>query len=167
VLTPRLRLRRFRLEDAAAYAAIRSDPEVMRFLPGGGAARAARAAEEAPAAVAAFATAWDEVGYGPWAVEERATGRLIGHAGLRLLPELGGETEILYLLERAAWGRGLASEAAAAARDAGLGPLGLGRLVAYALPANAASLAVMRKIGMREEGPCEAFGLQAVRYAVP
>ncbi len=149
-----------------AYAAIRADPEVMRYLPGGP-GRAARAAEEAPRAIAAFAAAWESTGYGPWAVEARATGRLIGHAGLRLLPELGGETEVLYLLERAAWGQGLASEAAAAARDVGLGPLGLQRLVGYVLAGNAASVAVLRRIGMREEGPCEAFGVQAIRFGLP
>jgi RimJ/RimL family protein N-acetyltransferase len=166
-LTPRLRLRPFRPGDAAAYARVRAKPEVMRFMPGGGAARCARAAEEAPGIVARFAALWDEVGYGPWAAEDRATGALLGHCGLRLLPELGGETEILYLLDSAAWGRGLATEGAAAARDHGLGALGLPRLVAYALPENAASVRVMERIGMRPEGPCRAFGLDAVRYAIP
>ncbi|WP_135468356.1 GNAT family N-acetyltransferase [Crenalkalicoccus roseus] len=166
VLTARLRLRPFRPEDAPAYAAIRARPEVVRFLPGGE-ALAARAAEDAPRLVARFAAQWEAVGYGPWAVEERETGRLLGHCGLRLLPELGGETEILYLLDSTVWGRGLASEGAAAARDYGLGRLGLTRLVAYALPENAASVRVLRRIGMREEGPARAFGLNALRYAIP
>jgi RimJ/RimL family protein N-acetyltransferase len=167
VLTPRLRLRPFRAADAPAYARICAKPEVMRHMPGGGEARAARAGREAPEAVARFAALWEEVGYGPWAVEDRATGALLGHAGLRLLPDLGGETEILYLLDSACWGRGLATEAAAAARDAGLGPLGLDRLVAYAAPGNRASTRVMEKIGMRFEGPARAFGLDAVRYVIP
>nr|WP_264185663.1 GNAT family N-acetyltransferase [Roseicella aerolata] len=159
-------MRPFHPRDVAAYARIRARPEVMRFLPGG-AARAATAAADTPGLVARFAALWEEVGYGPWAMEERATGLLLGHCGLRLLPELGGETEILYLLDRPHWGRGLATEAAVAARDFGLGCLGLPRLVAYALPENVASLRVMQRIGMRPEGPCEAFGLQAVRYALP
>ncbi len=167
VITARLRLRPFRTVDAPAYAAIRAKPEVMRFMPGGGAARAALAAQDAPRLVAGFAACWEDPGYGPWAVEDRATGALLGHCGLRLLPDLVGETEILYLLDSAAWGRGLAAEGAAAARDFGLRTLGLPRLVAYALPENLASVAVMRRIGMREEGPCEAFGLQVVRYAIP
>jgi RimJ/RimL family protein N-acetyltransferase len=167
VLTPRLLLRPFRPGDAAAYARIRARPEVMRHMPGG-AARAALAEAEAPAAIARFTALWEEAGYGPWAVEDRATGALLGHAGLRLLPELGGETEILYLLDSAAWGRGLATEAAAAARDAGLGPCGLQRLVGYVAPANVASRRVLEKVGMRQEGPpVQVFGLEALRLVMP
>jgi RimJ/RimL family protein N-acetyltransferase len=140
----------------------------MRHMPGGGEARAARAGAEAPRPSPAsprcgrrWATALG--GGGP------RDGRLLGHAGLRLLPELGGETEILYLLDSACWGRGLATEAAAAARDAGLGPLGLGQLVAYAAPENRASTRVMEKIGMRRDGPSpvRVFGLDALRYVIP
>lgn len=166
VLTPRLRLRPFRAADAPAYGRIRADPLVMAHMPGG-AARAARAAAEAPDLVAAFATAWAQVGYGPWAVEERATGVLLGHAGLRLLPECGGETEILYLLDRAAWGRGLATEAAMAARDAGLGACGLTALVGYTAPENIASRRVLERIGMRATGKVEVFGLTAIRHELP
>lgn len=166
LLTPRLRLRPFRAEDAAAYARLRADPEVMRHMPGG-VGRAARAEAEAPGAIAAFEAAWERAGYGPWAVEDRADGTLLGHAGLRRLDELGGETEILYLLGRAAWGRGLASEAAAAARDVGLGPCGLDRLVGYAAPGNLASRRVLVKTGMREEGLVQVFGLTAIRHVLP
>lgn len=171
VLTPRLRLRVFRPGDAPAYARIRSDPEVMRHMPGG-AARAAQAAAEAPGLLARFIALWDEVGYGPsygpWAMEDRATGALLGHAGLRLLAELGGETEVLYLLDRPAWGRGLATEAAMAARDAGLGACGLGRLVGYTAPENIASRRVLARIGMRAEPvPVQVFGLTAIRHVMP
>ena len=113
-----------------------------------------------------FAAQWDRVGYGPWAAVEAATGVLLGHLGLRLLPELGGETEILYMLDSAAWGRGLATEGARAARDFGFGRLGLPRLIALAVPENRASTQVMERVGMRPDGMVEAFGLGAVRYAM-
>jgi ribosomal-protein-alanine N-acetyltransferase len=165
VETPRLRLRPFAPADIPAYAAIRAKPEVLRFLPGGE-ARAATAKADAARLGPLFAAQWEEVGYGPWAVEERATGALLGHCGLRRPPEFGGETEILYMLDSAAWGRGLATEGAAAARDHGLGALGLPRLVALALPENRASIRVMEKIGMRPDGEFTAWGLTGLRYAI-
>lgn len=163
--TARLRLRPFVAADVPAYAAIRADPEVMRHMPGG-VARCASADADAARLVADFAAQWGTVGYAPWAVEERASGTLLGHGGLRLLPGIGGETEILYLLARATWGRGLASEVAAAARDAGFGRFGLRRLVGYAAPGNAASCRVLEKTGLAFEREVEVFGLVARRYVV-
>jgi ribosomal-protein-alanine N-acetyltransferase len=163
VETARLRLRPFAAEDVAAYAAIRADPEVMRHMPGG-AARAARAAEDAARIVQDFAALWRAGGPGPWAVVDRATGALLGHGGLRPLPGLGGETEILYLLARVAWGRGIATEVALAARDAGFGGFGLDRLVGYAAPANLASCRVLEKAGLVFEREVQVFGLTARRH---
>lgn len=162
--TDRLLLRPFEPADTEAYAAIRARPEIARFLLGGEAA-ASRAHEVAERVVTSFAGSWDgSPGYGPWAAIEKASGRLVGHVGLRLLPELGQETEILYMIDSPAWGRGYATEGAVAARDFGFGRLGLPRLIALALPDNAASIRVMQKIGMRREaGLVEAFGLQLVR----
>jgi len=165
VTTARLRLRPFRPEDVAAYAAIRAKPEVMRFMPGG-VARCATAAPDAARLVPDFARHWDACGYGPWAAEDRATGALLGHVGLRLLPELGGETELLYLFDSTAWGRGLATEGAAAARDIGLHVIGLRRLVGYAMAENAASCRVLEKTGMRREGQVTVFGIAALRHVL-
>lgn len=165
VKTKRLLLRPFELIDVAAYAAIRAKPEVVRFLPGGE-ARAATARQDAERLVPLFASLWDEVGYGPWAAVDRASGGLLGHVGLRQLPEWGGETEVLYMLDSVAWGRGLATEGAAAARDYGFEVLDLPRLVGLALPENAVSLRVLERIGMRREALAEAFGYQVVRCAI-
>jgi RimJ/RimL family protein N-acetyltransferase len=165
VRTARLLLRPFVLSDVAAYAAIRAKPEVMRYLPGGE-ARTATARQDAERLTPLFASLWDEVGYGPWAALDCASGALLGHVGLRRLPELGGETEVLYMLDSAAWGRGLAKEGAAAARDYGFGVLSLSRLIGLVLPDNTASLRVLERIGMRREETVDAFGLRVVRCAV-
>ena len=165
IVTEHLVLRPFEPGDIAAYAAIRAKPEVVRYLPGG-TDSAATAQADAERLVPMFAAAWRDPGYGPWAVVERATDRLIGHAGLRHLPELDGETEILYMLDSACWGRGYATEAARAACDYGFETLGLDRLIALALPENAGSIRVMQKLGMTAEGPFEAFGISGIRYAL-
>ncbi len=59
----------------------------------------------------------------------------------------------------------LAGEDGAAALRAAFGPLGLRRVIALARPENAASLAVMRKLGMEREGEMRVFGVRAVRCA--
>lgn len=160
--TARLVLRPFAASDVASYAAIRAKPAVVAALPGGPEA-AARAAADAARLVSAWAGL--RPGAAPWAVEDRGGGRLLGHLGLRVLPELGGETELLYMLDSEVWGRGLATEGGAAALRAAFGPLGLRRVIALARPENGASVAVMRKLGMRFEGAMRAFGVPAVRYA--
>ena len=166
ITTDRLLLRPFERRDVNPYAALRAKPEVVRHLPGGE-ETVGRSREIAERTMEGFAALWSDPngpGYGPWAVVERSSNDLIGHLGLRLLPELNGETEILYMLDSTVWGRGLASEGARAARDYGFDCLGLGRLIAMALPGNPASLRVMERIGMtREPALIDAFGLKVVR----
>ncbi len=164
--TERLTLRPFEPSDELAYAAIRSKPEVARYLAGGEAS-AADGAKIAARLVPAFAALWDAKGhgpgYGPWAVEERATRRLIGHLGLRLLPEFQDRTELLYALSPEAQGKGYAVEGAATALSFGFDTLHLPTIIALALPQNAASLKVMDRVGMkRRPGLVEVFGLKAV-----
>ena len=80
------------------------------------------------------------------------TARLIGRCGL--LPwtlEGSDEVEVAYLIEKALWGQGLATEAAAAIARHAHERLGLPRLVCLILPGNAASRRVAEKIGMRRE----------------
>ncbi|MEC8845972.1 MAG: GNAT family N-acetyltransferase, partial [Pseudomonadota bacterium] len=114
--TPRLLLRPFEATDIAAYATMRSKPEVIQYLPGG-VDRAVQANQEAARLVADFAKPWRAgTGYAPWAVVTKADGLLRGHLGLRRLAEYDGITEILYTLDSAVWGRGLATEGARAAR---------------------------------------------------
>ena len=166
IRTTRLLLRPFRPEDLPAYTAIRSDPETARYLPGGAAA-AAESPERARKIIRAWGDgAWQDGGYAPWAVEHVENGgRLIGHLGLRHLPEIGA-TELLYLLERPAWGRGFATEGARAAIAFARDRLGLAYLVALAMPENTASIAVMRRCGFAHEGPIRIFGIDGVRYGL-
>lgn len=159
--TARLVLRPFTLDDVPAYAAIRAKPEVMRFFP---------KADEAPEVgamrvIAHFMGHWRDPGYGPWAAVEKASGRLLGHLGLRYMPEFG-ETEILYILDSTVWRRGLATEGAAAARDHAFDRLGLDRVMAIALPQNVASTGVMAKIGMKFERMTTYKGLAVAYYAL-
>ena len=163
--TGRLLLRPFGKDDGPAYRAIRLKPGVTRFLPSR-TEDPAEAARRADATVAAFREAWERDGYGPWAVVERASGRLAGHLGLRRLPDLD-ETELLFPIDPGAQGRGYASEGGRAALAFGFDRLALPEVAAFALPGNAASIAVLERLGMtRRPGLVRAFGLEALRYGM-
>ena len=167
VETERLLLRPFQASDVAAYASIRSKPNVVRWLPGG-AGTARQADETAQRLVSHFASLWQGTpGYGPWAVVEKASGELRGHLGLRLLPELGGQTELLYLLDDVVWGSGYATEGAIAALGFGFDTLQLDRIIAMSMPENTASLNVIERLGMKRQAKLvEAFGLSVVKASI-
>ena len=77
--TDRLVLRPFAESDLDAYAAMCADPEVMRFLGGETWDRMKTWRH-----IAATLGHWQLRGYGPWAVEEKVSGTLVGGlAGLR------------------------------------------------------------------------------------
>ena len=167
--TARLTLRPFAPSDQAAYAAIRAKPSVVRWLPGG--AQSAQQAEDvAERTIAHFSELWRRDGYGPWAVIEQASGRLVGHAGLRRLPEIADaagnpETEILFMLDDTVWRQGYATEAALVARDHAFGPLDLPRVIGMALPDNAASCRVLEKAGLVFERMIRFAGLDVAYHA--
>lgn len=161
--TARLILRPFMPSDAPAYALIRLHPKVMPWLP-------PPPDGEKPLATAQrmidhFAQCWAEHGVGPWAVCDRQSGALLGHCGLRYLPDFDG-VEALWTLHPDTWGRGLASEAAAASLDFGFGPAGLAHILAITLPDNRASRGVMEKLGMGYRRSLEWKGFTVVYYDI-
>ena len=164
IQTPRLTLRPFVAADIPAYAAIRAKPQVVRYLMGG-AETAKQAQAIAEARVTWFAGMWDAPGgFGPWAVVEKASGRLIGHGGLRRWEALGNAPELLYMLDDTTWGKGYASEIAVAALRYGFDVLEMDEIVAAAAPENTASIRVMEKAGMRRDPDLITIeGVQAVR----
>jgi RimJ/RimL family protein N-acetyltransferase len=152
LLTPRLRLRRWRQEDFEPMLVINRDPEVTEFL---NRPVDERATQEFLARTRAH---WEEHGFGHWALELREgpqAGTLIGFAGIAFptfLPAVADRPEIGWRLARPAWGRGLATEAALAARDDGLGRLGMEELISLIHPDNVRSRRVAEKLGMGIEG---------------
>jgi RimJ/RimL family protein N-acetyltransferase len=143
-MTERLALRGWRDEDVEPFAALCADPRVMRFIGRGQPQDRA----QAEASLAAIRGHWVRHGFGLWAAEEPEGGELAGFIGLARLNDRSAGVEIGWRLRREAWGRGLATEGARAARDHAFGELGLPRLVALVHPDNAASIRVTEKLGM-------------------
>lgn len=145
--TERLVLRQFREDDLDAMAPIWADPEVMQHI-GEGQTRD-RASSEAM--LARFQRHWDEHGFGLWAVVPLGSDEPVGWAGLSVpafLPAVMPAVEVGWLLARAQWGKGYATEAARAAAAYGFGELGLDRLISLVYLENTASAAVAERLGM-------------------
>lgn len=152
IVTPRLLLRPWEERDRAPFAAMSADPEVMRFFP------ALLAPDEASAVIDRQMLRQAADGFCFFALERRADGAFLGFTGLATLrfqvpfaPPGARVVETGWRLARHAWGQGYAAEAARAAVAWGFDRLGLPEIVAFAVPANLRSLAVMARIGMRPD----------------
>jgi ribosomal-protein-alanine N-acetyltransferase len=115
--------------------------------------------------LARYGESWATLGWGVWALIDRAGGRLIGECGLLQLPE-SPDVELVYLLERDRWGEGLAAEAGREVLRHAFEHLGLPRVVALTHPQHGASRRVMEKLGMSREadrfhGICYAVSREA------
>jgi RimJ/RimL family protein N-acetyltransferase len=148
LVTPRLVLRAWEDRDREPWRAINADPDVTRYIGDG----RPRSADESDESIERFRRLWRDDGFSFWAVEERAAGRCVGFCGMQPVPGGSGRIEIGWRLERAAWGRGLATEAALPTRDWAFDQLGLHRLVALFQHPNVASRRVMEKLGMTLDG---------------
>ena len=141
--TERLTLRRLTDADFDQLTELDSDPEVTRFITGG-----------IPEFDAAMLTTWMSQyerwpAYGTFAAIEKPSGRFIGWFHLR--PEDGhdDEPELGYRLNRAAWGKGYATEGSRALIDKAFTDLGATRVWGGALAIHVASRRVMEKSGLR------------------
>lgn len=145
--TTRLFAERLRDDHRDELVALHRDPEVMRFVGG------VRTPEATADYLARNLAHWARHGFGLW-VLRTADGAFAGRAGIRHL-DLDGvdEVDIAYCLARPLWGRGLASEIAAALAALADGRLGLPSLVGLAAIENRASRRVLEKSGFGFERP--------------
>jgi len=158
--TPRLRLRPWREQDTAAYAQLLRDYDVMRYLGSGLRYRTKRAAAamvavfsdvEARRAIRKLIGHWERHRFGEWAVEEKATGRLVGQVGLHHHPDWRADpvkVEVGWLLARDSWGRGYATEGAEASLVDAFERVGLDRVISISLVENRNSIRVMERLGL-------------------
>lgn len=159
--TERLILRMFREADFEAHALICSEPDVMKFLGEG------RPLDrfEAWRSMAMILGHWQLRGYGPWAVEERTSGKYIGRVGF-FYPEGWPGFELGWVLGREHWGKGYASEAARRALDYAFAEMGRDHVISLIHPHNGPSIRVAERLGEKIEGQTELFGHQVLIYGI-
>jgi RimJ/RimL family protein N-acetyltransferase len=145
LLTPRLRLRRSRPEDAETISAYRSDPDVHRYQgwertdPGGVRSEIEEMASRRPG---------EPGGWVQLSVEERQSGRLVGDVGLSPAEEEPGVIKVGYTMSPAFQGRGYATESVGALIAYAFDMLGAHAVRAYASAENLPSIRVAEKVGM-------------------
>jgi RimJ/RimL family protein N-acetyltransferase len=147
--TERLRLRDWRPEDRAPFAALNADPEVMRWFP----APLTRAQSDAFAD--RIAARLDDRGWGLWAVERMRDQAFLGFTGLARVDfdaPFAPAVEIGWRLARSAWGEGYATEAACRVVRHAFEAMELAELVSFTAVGNERSWRVMERLGMRRDG---------------
>jgi RimJ/RimL family protein N-acetyltransferase len=148
--TGRLLLRAHRRDDFPALAALWTNPAVLEFI------RAGTSESEVWSRLLRYAGLWPILGYGFWAVEEKATGRFVGDIGLAdfardLSPPIKGIPEFGWVLDPSFHGRGYATEAVGAALQWADEVLGAQKTVCLIAPDNKPSLRVAEKTGFTLE----------------
>jgi ribosomal-protein-alanine N-acetyltransferase len=162
--TERLVLRPLKATDADAVLVYMSDAEVCRYTVSG---------PWGPEEARHFAaTVHDpEAFHYEFAVVERATGEVVGHAGCE--PYGSDASELGWILRRDRWGRGYATEAARVVAAIAASLPGVAHVVARCHPDNAASARVMEKIGLAYDCVCHGDAVKngvprdSLRYAAP
>ncbi|WP_290558358.1 GNAT family N-acetyltransferase [Aestuariivita sp.] len=159
IQTPRLTLRAPKLDDlptlTAFYRTERS------HLVGG--PLDARAASRV---MAGTIGQWALRGYGMWYIAGRATDEVLGWTGILFAPGWA-EPELGWTVFPEAEGKGLAFEAALAARDYAAAHLGIHRPISYIEPVNTRSIALAERLGAVRESTGALLGKPCLIYRHP
>jgi RimJ/RimL family protein N-acetyltransferase len=142
-------LRPFIADDVEAVHAMRSDPEVIRYLYG-----EALSGDEARDLLTKRMgnTAW--ASEGDWlsaAVVERASGTTVGDLAFHWVSKRDKTAEVGFILDPRHQGKGFATEAAGALINWAFTSAGFHRVIGRTEARNAASARVLEKLGMRLE----------------
>ena len=154
-------LRPLQPEDADVLYCIYQSEGVLRFFPN----PIPPPLEKVQRFIHAQRAHWETHGYGNWGVLLDGSDELIGWAGLQYLPELD-ETEVGFLLDRAFWGKGYATEAAQASIKFGFDRFELDHIIALVHPDNLASWRVIEKCGMTYIETLSLWGIELNRFRV-
>jgi RimJ/RimL family protein N-acetyltransferase len=159
LITERLILRQFHSDDLDAYATICGDLQVMRYIGYG----QPLTRQESWRNMAMLLGHWVLKGYGLFALEERASGQLIGRAGV-FSPDGWPGDEIGWLLAKEYWGKGYGLEAATAVREWAFDELKLDSMISIIHPENERSIALAERLGETLEKKITFQGVQALCY---
>ena len=148
ILTQRLRLSKLMASDAPAMFEYRSDPEVCRYQslePG-----SLRDVEKFIGSIES--TPFDTAGtWFQFAIRLRESGQLIGDLGTHFIADDPRQVEIGFTVSPARQGQGYATEAVSGVLDHLLGTLQKHRVFASVDPRNEPSVALLKRVGMRQE----------------
>ena len=151
--TERLHFALLSEQDTPLLFEVDQDAEVMRYINGGKLTSMQTIVEVMLPRMAQYRDA--ERGFGIWQVRRTADNAYLGWVlirpmGFNSATPSNDDVEIGWRFKREYWGQGVASEAAKAVADAVLANNpNVQYLSAIAMPENAGSIGVMRKLGMQ------------------
>lgn len=162
--TERLRLRPYEPGDFDAYAQMWAEPDVVRFIGG--------KVFDREASWGRFVRQrgmWAMMGFGFFAIEEKATGSFVGEAGFHemhrnIAPSIEGTLEAGWALNSAGQGWGYATEAMSAAIGWAEGAFHGRKMTAIIDPDNLPSVRVAKKLGFAELAKTEYLGTQIIVF---
>lgn len=148
--TKRLILKKHKLSDFDNLLALRSDPDVMKYIGDG----SIHTEEQIRRFLTMTIPYQEKHGIGFCAAFEKASGNFIGQAGLFHIGYLDTQPdiEIAYRLHKKFWGKGYATELVKALIQWGFQYLSVNKLIAAAHPENMASQKVLKKAGLDYRG---------------
>jgi RimJ/RimL family protein N-acetyltransferase len=166
--TARLRLEPLSDVHFDGFHALNADPEVMRYITG-----TPETPEQTRAVIERVKARWADTGYSWWALISRESDQFVGAACLQNLrretqplPDRDCPLELGWRLRREHRGKGYASEAAYALGDHAFDALKPHEVLAVCHPENAASAAVMQRIGMTPAGLQRWYGQDLTTYRI-
>ena len=160
--TDRLILREFTLDDVEAYFQLGTDSAVIRYTGDGGMTNledAATVLRDRPLAD------YQKYGYGRLACVLKASGQVIGFAGLKYMDDIT-DVDIGYRFLPAYWGKGLATEACRPLIPYGFDQLRLARILGLVDPENVASVRVLEKLGLTFVGMMDYRTFHVAKYQI-
>lgn len=141
--TTRLTLRALEEQDAPAVFRLRSNPDVMRFIPKPLNTRV----EESLRMIQEFRKAGDQGDSVMWGITIQGFSQVMGYIGFWRMIREQDSAEIGYALHPDLWGQGLMAEALEAVLRFGFGEMGLLHVEAQVTPENNASIHVLERCG--------------------
>ncbi|RLV60043.1 N-acetyltransferase [Parashewanella curva] len=160
--TPRLIIREFCLSDAADVFEFNSNADVIRFVPDD----QMRSIEDAEQVIKdIWLTEYKSNGYARWAVEYKATGKVIGFCGFKFETHPAVQAnDIGYRLLPEYWGKGLATEAGKACIDYAKHHLQFKEVLGDVDVQNTGSSIVLQKLGFEFQTQVNHDGVLHNRY---
>lgn len=138
--TKRMLLRNWTATDAPGFAEMCADEVLMRYVGG------VMDVIDAWRRMAVYAGHWSLRGYGPWVLEDKASGELAGYCGV-YDPDGWPEREINWGLRRRFLGQGLVTEAAERVRAYAYDELAFQTITSCIDLENSPSIAVAHRLG--------------------
>lgn len=158
--TPRLVLRKATQDDVPDIFLYASDLQVTRYLRWGPHPNM----DATRSHVDEVLRQYDRGEDGPWFIEYKDTGTVLGHIHLMEIESRHRKAQVGFVLSQDYWNRGMMTEALGKVLEFSFTHLGMNRIEGWCILQNRAGARVMEKNGMQKEGSLRDYLFQKDRF---